>query len=137
MKISSCVGFFALLLCLSTAHGGFYTGNDLKAKFDATDAYSQGLSFGYVLGVYDDWTGVLFCAPSGESGVRAGQVQEVVKKYFNENPALLHLRADFLVTNALTRTWPCPKKVETPTQKETPAQRAPTPRAKPKESSPF
>ena len=91
----------------SYAQGQFESGNKLKKECDAADSiFSRGYCAGYVIGVADS-RAMAICAPSG---VTIGQSVSIVRKYLNDNPALLHIDADVLVLNSLQQAFPCPKK---------------------------
>lgn len=66
----------------------------------------SGVVLGYVTGVVDANAPVL-CVPSG---VSAGQLVAVVRKYLAANPEIWNLPADVVVTLALGEAFPCPKK---------------------------
>ena len=120
-----------VLLCSWQAHAGFFSGNDIKKELDNNNSFG----FGYVIGAADAMGGQYICLPGGESGVRAGQIRDVVHKYLRENPTILHEAADLLVLKALVGTWPCKKKSTEP-ETTPPPQRRPPPKPK-EESSPF
>lgn len=133
MSALQAICFLTLSIFLSTAGaaGIFYSGNDLKEKLEASAAHSQGVGLGFIVGVADSVSGTWYCAPSGAGGIQAGQLQEVVRKYFLDNPDKLNLNAESLVTIALARAWPCAKK-----QVDVPP-RPPKPKPKPEDKSPF
>ena len=39
--------------------------------------------------------------------ITAGQAQDVVKRYLENNPEKRHFSADSLVINAVAQVWPC------------------------------
>lgn len=84
------------------------------------------------MGVSDTEQGILFCLPVGSSSVTAGQLREVVQKYFRQNPEQLHLNADILVTRAFKSNWPCKRKADDSGNAYTPAPPRPTAKPKPK-----
>ena len=105
--------FLLLLLILPLAAnsqgGNFRSGNKLKTECFSDSPVERGLCMGYVIGVADN-NSFLICAPSGSGGVTVGQFRDIVKKYFDDNPAQLHKDADVLVLSALQQAFPCPKK---------------------------
>jgi len=94
------------------------TGNELISRCGASVAYMDGrrdvdvydMAYcqGMVSGVGDLLSAVGWaCAPGG---VNLGQVTRVVYKYLQEHPTELQERDTVLVSRALERAWPCPKK---------------------------
>lgn len=98
------------------ASGGayFYSGNDLKEYFDSKDDFRNGVAAGFVLGVADTYQGSVTCMPGGESGVRSGQVIDVIKRYLDQNPEVRTQAAHIIVATALQNVWPCQKKIAAP-----------------------
>jgi hypothetical protein len=96
-----------LLVCASSACGQFYTGQQLKENIESK-SNSQGL--GYIAGVFDVYTRMSVCPPSG---ITLGQAADVVQQYLNAHPQSLHVTADALVYTALKDTWPCAKPEKT------------------------
>ena len=82
----------------------YKTGNVLKADCESTSLVNQGICLGYVMGVADALAKQKICAPLS---VTAGQLESVTKKYLNEFPERLHYSADSLVTDALSKAFPC------------------------------
>jgi len=133
MKTLKVMCFVALVLWLSTAQAYFHSGNQLKAKIDSNNTFEDAYAFGYIIGVADAINGTGYCPPSGETGVRAGQLQAVVKKYLNDSPERLHWDASLLTTIALGQTWPCSRPAAAPAPRRTPSK----PKPKSQETSPF
>lgn len=94
-----------LLLVPTIASAEFFTGNDLLRDMKS-DAMDQMHALGYVLGVVDVHTRNTICLPDG---VKAGQVQDVVKKFLEENPTIRHYSGDSLIQYRLEQVWPCKK----------------------------
>ena len=129
--------FLIFLLLLTGAKAEFMTGNKLKIDLDSVDAFPQGYSLGYVVGVADAVQHIAYCPPSG-APITQGQVKAVVKKYFDGHPEKLNLTADQLVTQALRETWPCAAKSPNATNPSpAPAPTLPKPRPRPEDKSPF
>ncbi|MCX7178658.1 MAG: Rap1a/Tai family immunity protein [Proteobacteria bacterium] len=128
-----------LLLSLN-ATAQFKSGNDLKRDLEDS-GFSAGFGFGFVIGVVDVSSILNYiCLPSGESGVRAGQVKEVVLKYLRAHPETLHRSAADLVYLSVLEVWPCPKKIDSSSGSSTPTPMPKSrPKVKPKEqdASPF
>jgi hypothetical protein len=83
--------------------------------FQLADAVKDSnLCWGYIAGVVDEYqvnaiSGLLkqpqvFCLPSG---VDLEQLEKVVKKSLDDNPARLHLPAFLLILDALGEAFPC------------------------------
>ena len=98
---------------------GFITGSTLLEYCSVLESQPDGLAcFGYVMGIsdlHDDIvaSGVLtrmYCMPSGETGVRVGQLVLVVEKYLHEHPEELHTAASALVMTAFAEAFPCKSK---------------------------
>ena len=106
----------AVLPCVS--HANFWDGYKLKEWADAdarteraqsspTDYQGAAYLVGFVTGISDAWNGILICLPSG---VKAGQLTAMVKKYLFANPEKWNQAASLLVMEALVPTFPCKKK---------------------------
>lgn len=140
MKYASLICLLLGLFLSPPAFSQFLSGNGLKEKLTKeAGTFDWGVGLGFLMGVSDTAQGVLFCLPSGSSGVTAGQLNEVVQKYFRQNPEQLHLAAEVLVTRAFKNNWPCQRKADSSGGNVVPpSQPATKPRPKPKdESSPF
>lgn len=107
----------AMLLFVLVATPAFaFTGNQLKtwmANDEAMDrrtpganGYAAGLFTGYVSGVADTVQGKCWCL---RPHITQGQIFEIVKKYLNDHPELLHLWASDIVESALREALPCNK----------------------------
>jgi hypothetical protein len=126
MKNAILLGVLLLpLLChASTAQ---MDGNDLLEKcrpwwmdtnnqpFSMTEALNTGFCAGYVAGVTDVeavWSGVEkgtskathYCMPKEATNK---QVLRILKKWLDNNPDKLHLRADTIIHMALLAAFPC------------------------------
>lgn len=98
----------AALICIAPAvQAEFWDGNKLWGNLNEPAGFSNGAALGFVIGVHDLGEGVLHCSPSS---INAGQAKDVVVAYLQEFPSLRHNAAQLLVTRALARAWPCPKK---------------------------
>jgi hypothetical protein len=124
-----------LLVYVDVATAGFKDGNALKRDLETTELFSYGYGFGYVIGVADAYDQVFFCLPSGQSGVTAGQLKDVVLRYLKEHPENLHFTAPSLIFEALKKFWPCPQQTN-PAPPPRPSPK-PKPKPKPEETSPF
>ncbi len=97
----------AVLLCSSSAHAEFLTGNQLMEHLKSENYWAQGYGTGYVIGAYDTGKGTLHCAPKG---VTVGQIADIARAYLEANPTMRHYSGDSLVQIALSNAWPCGKK---------------------------
>ncbi len=82
--------------------------------------FSQGVSFGYLVGVVDSIRRNKHLFPEAHSpdpdhndvcfptGVTAGQLEKVWIKWANDNPEYLQYEASNLVLIAFAEAWPCP-----------------------------
>ena len=94
----------AMLLTAFDVGAAYQNGNKLKTDLNGTGS-DYAFALGYVVGtveVLEDYKDVCIA-----NGVTQGQLAEVVKKYFNENPESLHKPAYVLVFLALKKVWPC------------------------------
>lgn len=98
----------ALFLTSFIAKAEFFTGNELKKHCeDRSSPVSQTFCLAYVSGVVDAHTSVLVCPPASST---AGQMEAIVKKYLNDNPAQLHKSGDIIVADAIKKEFPCKRK---------------------------
>ena len=96
----------ALLMLPALAQAEFLTGNDLYTKLTSRDVGDRMYALGYVVGVYDVNVHITVC-PRSESGITAGQVQDITINYLAANPGQRHRNAEVLVRDALRQIWPC------------------------------
>jgi hypothetical protein len=88
---------------IDSAIPGFYDGNKLLTYANS----NRNLFIGYVLGVHDDAKAQrAFCSPSNAT---SAQLADVVVKHLRDNPATRSDPAHWLVREAYTQAWPCPK----------------------------
>jgi hypothetical protein len=109
----------ALLLSPSVAESGFFGGQKLKQRLDATERVERGTTrgvgdfsdasygIGYVIGVADAYDDVHFCLPTE---VAVGQVVAMVRKYLAENPDKWNQPGELIVLFALRPHFPCKRK---------------------------
>jgi hypothetical protein len=100
----------AALAASFSAQAGFYSGNKLLGKMKSSEWMEQSLAVGYVAGVVDAYDTVLFCTPDT---VTVGQMKDVVLKYMDANPAILHFTAHSIIRSVLESFYPCAKKSPT------------------------
>ena len=98
---------FIAAFAATTAHAEFKDGNTLYKELTSDVYFNQGVALGYITGVADSTMGIMFCAPSN---VTAGQIQDMVKNYLTNTPAIRHVSADVIVNYVLKTAWPCAKK---------------------------
>ena len=109
--------FILLIMCTGNSYAnGEYNGNNLASDLIEYEKYQRGKNYdrakssyysGYINGVADMTMDVLFCAP--ENGLMSVQMNKVVAKFLNDNPARLHQYAGVLVGEALKIAFPCKK----------------------------
>lgn len=90
-------------LCATSVQAEFIDGNKLLADMNSS-GMRQMSAIGYVMGVADTLTSVTVCMPAS---VTAGQVYDMVKNHLEANPQTRHQTGDSLVSQVLTRVWPC------------------------------
>ena len=96
-----------LVLVAGTAQAGtFWDGNKLLSKLRG-ETIEQMQALGYIMGAADAMDTVVVCAPLNAT---AGQMQDMVKNYLDNYPAVRHLAADSIISVVLGRVWPCDKK---------------------------
>jgi hypothetical protein len=95
-----------LLMAPVVSHAAFMNGNTLLSRMNG-DQTDRIVAIGYVMGVSDATETILHC--SGQS-VTSGQTRDVVKKWLEKNPEMRDLAANYLVIQALSEAFPCPKK---------------------------
>lgn len=94
----------ALLLAPKKANAEFLSGNDLLQRQSSSDSLDRVNAMGYVMGVFDVYVRVTFCSPSM---VTVGQVNDMIRNYLSNNPAIRHRSAESLINDALKQVWPC------------------------------
>ena len=87
------------------AYADFWTGNNLYSKQTGNSA-EQINAMGYVMGVYDLGVYVHFC-PASESGITAGQVNDMVRNWLANNPHRRNEPAERLIRETFSQVWPC------------------------------
>jgi len=117
MKRIRVIVVVALILSANIASAGVMSGNGLLCSInsekldnimteDADSTVDFGeyvLGLGYILGVFDSYQGLYYCAPRG---ITRGQVRDVALKYLQTHPEMLHKRASILLLEAFTEAFP-------------------------------
>ena len=99
--------FLILSLVAGSAQAGtFWDGNKLHGKLNG-NTIEQMQALGYIMGVADALDTATICAPNN---VTAGQINDMMKNYLENYPAVRHLAADSLISVVIGRMWPCDKK---------------------------
>jgi hypothetical protein len=96
----------AMLMIPAMARAEFETGNSLYQRLNDTNLMEKMFALGYIGGVYDAYQHIFHCPPNN-SGITLGQVNDIVKKHLELNPAQRHRTADQLIKEALQKVWPC------------------------------
>ena len=94
------------LVAVTAQAGTFWDGNKLLSKLRG-ETIEQMQALGYIMGAADAMDSVVVCAPLNAT---AGQMQDMVKNYLDNYPAVRHLAADSIISVVLGRVWPCDKK---------------------------
>lgn len=92
-----------VLLLPAMARAEFFTGNQLLDRLQGSIS-DQIQALGYIQGVFDTMQGVVICAPNT---INAGQVNDMIKNYLINSPAIRHNTADRIIGQALKGAWPC------------------------------
>jgi hypothetical protein len=145
--------------CGST-YAKYWRGNDLKANLEAwesravevdTTVANASMAAGYVLGVMDTRSDdQKICTPSG---VTVGQSASIALTFMRENPEILDMFADEIVSRHFATIWPCKARNSKRTQSSDAAttsqspppppltravqKQTPKPKPTPKADSPF
>jgi len=101
-----CGLLLALLLAPSQSKAEFFTGNQLLQLQNSESTMDKIQALGFVQGVFDVYLGVTICPPHN---VTAGQVNDMVRNFLNNSPAVRHHTAESLINHALKGAWPCKK----------------------------
>jgi len=107
----------ALLLASTPAKAEFFSGNDLATKLNSSSTIDQAVALGFIQGVFDVYVRITICPPNNGAGITAGQLNDMIKNYLNNNPALRHHTAESIINEALKALWPCkqqPRRNDTP-----------------------
>jgi len=91
------------------ANAEFFTGNDLLRRLNGSIS-DQTQALGYIQGVFDVYVSVTICPPNNGTGVTAGQINDMIKNYLTNSPAIRHKTAESLINEALSGAWPCPQR---------------------------
>lgn len=97
----------SLALVASTAHAGFWNGNELLSRLNNEHSNpSQYLQAqGYILGVVDAGDGEDFCIPANVNG---GQIFDIVRNFLRDKPEMRHqFKASLFVWFPLKQAFPC------------------------------
>lgn len=105
MKNILFVVLFASSASVYAAGATFVVGNTIKDDLKVKGS----ISMGYVAAIADVMSsspvnGFKACIPQR---VQIGQLRDVVAKFFESNPEILHHQADGLVAAALSNAFPC------------------------------
>ena len=96
----------ALVMTTAAQAGTFWDSNTLYNKLQG-NTMEQMQALGYIMGAADALDTATICAPNN---VTAGQINDMMKNYLENYPAVRHLAADSLISLVLGRMWPCEKK---------------------------
>jgi hypothetical protein len=100
------------LLKHCNAIGTVHVGDTVSSLQLADGVKDSNLCWGYIAGVVDEYQGIamttktpqVFCLPPS---VDLEQLEKVVKRGLDDNPAELHILASVLIVNTLAGTFPC------------------------------
>lgn len=97
--------FLAMLFFIPVvANAEFFTGNGLLSLLQSNNVAEKIQGIGYIQGVYDAHANVTVCAPAN---ITAGQLNDMIKNYLENNPATRNRTADVIIRDALRGIWPC------------------------------
>jgi hypothetical protein len=65
----------------------------------------------YIIGATDMGNRLLFCLPPG---TQARQVVDIVRKFLENAPAARNLKADIIISELLSKQWPCTREQSSP-----------------------
>lgn len=86
------------------ANAEFFTGNGLLSLLQSNNTADKIQAIGYIQGVFDAHSNATICAPAN---VTAGQINDMIKNYLENNPAIRNRTADVIIRDALKGIWPC------------------------------
>lgn len=89
----------------SQARAEFFTGNDLATLLNSQSNSDR------IQGVFDVYVSVTICPPAN---VTAGQLNDMIRNYLNNNPAIRHHTAERLINQAFKQLWPCQQQPSRP-----------------------
>lgn len=99
----------AALMIPSIASAEFFSGNDLLKRLNG-DNIEKMQALGFVQGVFDVYVDVTICPPNNGRQVTAGQINDMVRNYLENSPAIRHRTAQSIINEALSGAWPCKKR---------------------------
>ena len=91
------------------ASAEFFSGNDLLNRLKGNNL-DQMQALGFIQGVFDVYVDITICPPNNGRQVTAGQVNDMVKNYLENSPAIRHKTAQSIINEALKGAWPCPQR---------------------------
>lgn len=98
------ISIFLIIPTIASAE--FFTGNKLHGLLNGSNI-DKIHALGYIQGVFDAYHSIIICAPAT---VNAGQVNDMIKNYLENTPAIRHRPADQIIAEALIGVWPCKDK---------------------------
>lgn len=96
--------FLAAGLFAGAAHAEFWDGNKLLDRLTSSVVVDRVQALGYIMGVSDTMQTINHCPPPN---VQAGQMEDMVRNYLNNTPAVRHFSADGIVLQVLKTAFPC------------------------------
>ncbi|MEK6211077.1 MAG: Rap1a/Tai family immunity protein [Pseudomonadota bacterium] len=91
--------------CLGYIKGVIETHSSWRSNYEAQNPSKGSTDAGSLNSFLDAlWAPPKYCIPDG---VTLEQGKKVILKYFDDNPAELHMSAEFLIGIALKRAFPC------------------------------
>jgi hypothetical protein len=99
-----------VLMVPSIALAEFESGNSLLQQMKSSNVADQMHAMGFVKGVIDVYLNVTICPPNGGKGITGGQLNDMIKNYLENNPAVRHKTAESIIHDALKPLWPCPQR---------------------------
>lgn len=91
-------------LAATSAHAGFWDGNELLNRLNSEETPRRLTALGYIMGVHDTMENINHCT---SSNVTAGQLRDIVRNYLTNIPAERHYSADSIVLKSLEIAFPC------------------------------
>ena len=103
------VVFLTCAVMTPWAQASFISGNELLASCQDKNIFSQGDCIGFTSGISDAmaWNvlnGSTACVPNQAT---RGQVRDIAVQFLVKHPELRHHTASYLVTQALSKAFPC------------------------------
>lgn len=105
--ITATIFALACAMAPAAASASYMSGNTLLTRLqESAPVVERSMAAGYVIGVYDAFSGITHCPPSS---VTVGQLIDMTMTWLQARPSTSHQPAETHVMLMLATTWPCKK----------------------------